>query len=142
MNTNTALFLLDEELVVINVTFLFDSRASNPTDNTYTYCARRSWLPKTELKQGDLIIVPVPNKTKLAYFHSFGDELDLNLDNDVIQYKYIIGVMPSELLQRHQDANDDLEKQRQLIARTRINTLRATIKNQLLSLPNGLNDLK
>lgn len=90
MNLRTLAIASLEDLMVIKVRF--------GIGQVYTYVARSIQKDLIDLDQDDKLIVSVRDGASIVNFVEYGDLADLDLDNEEIKYRFVIGRVPEYLL--------------------------------------------
>jgi predicted XRE-type DNA-binding protein len=130
MNKRTAAIILDENIKVLTAYYTEEGRP-------YTFVTNNLWLPET-IEQGTALIAQTKNNLGLVYFHAWGKITDLDLDNESIVYKYVLGTVLEVYLSRADMAEAQITSILDQIQHSRVAALRETVKKQLLQISSEL----
>ena len=127
MNINTAAFLLREDLVALKVSF-----EKGVSARKYTYFAGADWLP-VDFEVDGLILVPSGTSeiVKVARFRNWCDLTDVDIDNEEIDYKFIVGRSLDDV-DRYEQAKEENQAQIRNLKRLRVEAMRNAIRQQFL----------
>ena len=143
MNRNNAVFAAYSDTLVVDVAFGHElisplserKRAAlaeaylSQNIRTYSYVAHESWLEDAVL--GDNIIVPANNQFKIACYLGTRSIAALDLDSTEIQYKWMVGFVPKDLLARFEDSNRMNQELLEQANMSRVESIRASVRQAL-----------
>lgn len=136
MNLRTAAIALNEEVRVLNVRYI--NTDGSKSRKTYTFIAYPDWLAN-EVAPGTWLFAQGRDTTvpAIVEFDSWGDITDLDLDDDEIVYKAVIGTVPGWVKLRLEFASQRIDGDARELKHLRLAGLRQQIRGQLV-LPKAL----
>ena len=129
MNKRTAAIILNDDVRVIHARYRHTgSRNRGEMTQLYTFFTSCHWVPDT-VEKGDWLVAQAAsfNQPVIVQFDSWGTVDEIDIDDETITYKFVVGVVSPEYMQRIDQSESSIKRMESLVTKHRVALMRAQI---------------